>query len=301
MSKDKKNSVGSEHVESAAENTVEPVADETPVVQEKKTTALVGGGDYGDYSGQGFENTSKEDFSIAFLNLLQGLSDQVNGEGALEGAKAGMLYNTVTQDLFDGKKGLVLIPAHREQVHVEWIPRDDGGGYVGRHELGAEIATRAAENKNEKGVPVDPETNHEIIQTAYIYGIIVHEDGRHEPIVISFSSTKLKVYRHLMTKLNQFTTLVGSGDDARKVIPPIFAHRLRIATKGEKNKKGAFFNFTIGADGASLQDSLLATNSDEFVAALKFRKLVQEGTAQANYDSVAGEGGGGVGDDEVPF
>lgn len=271
------------------------------VKSEEQTTALVGGGDYGDYTGQGFENTTKEDFSIAFLSLLQGLSEQVNGEGALDGAKAGMLYNTVTQDLFDGKEGLVLVPSHREQVHVEWISREEGGGYVGRHQLGAEIAIRAADNKNEKGVPVDAETKHEIIQTAYIYGIIVHGDGRHEPIVISFSSTKLKVYRHLMTKLNQFTTLVGTGDDARKIIPPIFAHRLKITSKAEKNTKGSFYNFVIGADGASLQDSLLATNSDEFVAALKFRKLVQSGVAEANYDSVGTEGGTGVDGDGVPF
>ncbi len=273
--------------------TVEDQSPPTEVAETNKDTAITGGGSYADYAGQGYEDTTQDDYSIAFLSVLQALSPQVTGDEALDNAKAGMLFNTVTGDVFDGKTGIVFVPAHRAQVAVEWTPREQGGGYVGQHDLKSEIVLKAQSNKNDKGVPIADNGN-ELVQTAYIYGIIVHEDGRLEPAVLGLVSTKLKVYRHLMTKLNQFTIKVGD----RKVCPPIFAHRLRITTKSEKNAKGSFYNIAIGADGESLSDSLLKTDDELFIEAAKLRQMVMSGDASANHDSA---GKTGEGTDDVPF
>jgi len=277
----------------------------TQVIEEQQSTEVVkkeeGGGEvqpygaYGEYAGAGFEDTTSEDYSIPFLTVLQALSPQVQGEAALEGAKPGMLFNTVTGELFEGKTGLEFVPAHRERVYVEWVPRDQGGGFVGRHEQTSEIVMKAKQRASDP-TSLKTEAGNDLIDTAYVYGIICHEDGRLESVVLAFTSTKLKVYRHLMTKLRQFTVQVNG----KKVNPPLFAYRLRVTTTTEKNKKGSFYNFKISAAEGSLADSLLSTEDERFQAAVSLRNMILSGTAQANYESQGAEGGGAGGDD-VPF
>lgn len=256
--------------------------------------------EYGDYAGVGYEGTTQEDYSIAFLNVLQALSPQVNGEAAIDGAKAGQLFNTVTEEPIDGKTGIEFIPAFREQVFVEWVPRDSGGGFVARHAIGSEVVNRAKAQADPKNPnKLQTESGNDLIQTAYIYGVQAHPDGRLEPLVLSFTSTKLKVYRHLMTKLNQFTVPVTIDGELRKITPPIFAYRLRVTTSPEKNNKGSFFNIKITPSEETLGESLLSKDDERFQAAFKLRGMIESGAAQANYDGQGGDDSSGT--DNVPF
>ena len=86
--------------------------------------------------GAGFEGFTADDIAIPFINILQKLSHQVDEDDALhiDGAKAGMLFNTVTEELFDGKDGIMFIPVHRVHSYSEWVPRDMGGGFVAQHD-----------------------------------------------------------------------------------------------------------------------------------------------------------------------
>lgn len=263
--------------------------------KEEKETALAAPGTYGEYAGAGFENTSSDDYSIPFLTVLQALSPQVSGESALDGAKAGQLFNSVTEELIDGKSGVEFVPAFRERLYIEWVPRENGGGFVGRHDSTSQIVAEA-KTKSQDG-KLKTEGGNDLIDTAYIYGVLLHKDGREEPAVLAFTSTKLKVYRHLMTKLNQFQVVEEIDGQPRKVTPPIFAHRLRISTVTEKNNKGTFFNFKVTSAEETLKDSLLSPGDERFQAAYKLRELVQKGAAQVNYDSQSSQ----EGEEEVPF
>jgi hypothetical protein len=55
---------------------------------------------------KGFENMTQEDMALPFIRILGQLSPQVtDGDSKfIEGAKPGMIYNTVTSELYDGKK-----------------------------------------------------------------------------------------------------------------------------------------------------------------------------------------------------
>ena len=57
-------------------------------------------------SGMGLENIDKGDLALPFLKLLQSMSDETKKKHAkyVEGAEAGMFYNTVTKKLYDGEK-----------------------------------------------------------------------------------------------------------------------------------------------------------------------------------------------------
>ena len=67
-----------------------------------------------EFAGEGLEEVTAEDLAIPFLRVLAQLSPQVNKrDGAyVEGAEAGMIYNTVANEAYDGEKGILVIPCH---------------------------------------------------------------------------------------------------------------------------------------------------------------------------------------------
>ncbi len=70
------------------------------------------------YAGQGFENTTSQDLPTPFLNVLQSNSPQIDedDERYVEGAKAGMFYNTAAGELF---KTLVCVIVNVRKADVE--------------------------------------------------------------------------------------------------------------------------------------------------------------------------------------
>ena len=89
-------------------------------------------------SGAGFEDTDADDYAIPFVAVLQKGSPQVDpDDGAyINGAKPGLFYNTVTGELF---KDITVIPCARRREFVEWVPRDEGGGLIGRHDPDSDV------------------------------------------------------------------------------------------------------------------------------------------------------------------
>jgi hypothetical protein len=78
----------------------------------KKTGGQVATLDFVSDSGMGLENIDRDDLALPFLKLLQSGSDETKKKHAkyVEGAEAGMFYNTVTKKLYDGEKGIQVIP-----------------------------------------------------------------------------------------------------------------------------------------------------------------------------------------------
>jgi hypothetical protein len=61
-----------------------------------------------------FSNMGSEDFALPFLRVLGQLSPETNKRDAkyVEGAEPGMIFNTVTKQLYDGEKGVNVIPSY---------------------------------------------------------------------------------------------------------------------------------------------------------------------------------------------
>ena len=70
----------------------------------------------------GQDNIGSQDLALPFLRILGQLSPQVNERDAkfVEGAKPGMIYNTVTNELYDGVKGISVIPCAYKREYIEW-------------------------------------------------------------------------------------------------------------------------------------------------------------------------------------
>ena len=253
----------------------------TDVAVKEQNTAMAEYGAYADYAGAGFENQTSDDYSIPFLQILQALSPQLQENDSL---RQGMILNTVTGEVWDGKKGIAFVPATTQHVYVEWKPRDAGGGFVGIHEANSDLVNHAKAASAEYGKYSTPDGN-ELIETFYVYGIALDDDGNASEAVLAFSSTKIKKYKGWMTKAK---TIQIPLPDGRRIPAPLFAHRYRLKTVSEKNNKGQFFNWdAIAFDGENAQQARLLPDDPLFQSAVNIKSMIEQGKARAAYESQA--------------
>lgn len=240
--------------------------------------------DLGGYAGLGLEGVTKEELVIPFLSLLQDLSPQVKGTTKIPGAEVGMLYNTATEEILEpnARDEVIFVPVARERCYMEWVPRKKGGGLVARHAPESQIVAQAKESSTEFGKFATPAGN-DLVETFYVYGILI-TNGDPSPICISFTGTKIKVWKKYFTGLTY--VLVQTPDGERKQ-PPLFAHRIRLGSKDDKNKSGQEFkNITLRPAKGTVKESMVLDPTDEvFQSAAGLQEMIRSGTARADFES----------------
>lgn len=245
-------------------------------------------------AGGGYEGTDRSDFMVPFLNLLQGNSPEVDGsdpERKLEGAEAGMFLDTQTRKLFDGEKGVILVPCLTEHCFTEWVPRDRGGGFRGSHKPDSPIVARA-QVQAAGSLNLLTKDGNELAQTFIMYCLLLESLESEVPmqlIVVPFTSTKIRGYKQMMTRLR---TVKDSADI------PLFAHRVRILSFQDQNPQGAFKNVKLEAAVENdVGQSQMPPDHPLLAAARNFKKQIQSGLAKADHDSQASAKGGDAGDE----
>ena len=70
---------------------------------------------------RGLGNIGHEDLALPFLKVLGQLSPEVNKRDGkyVQGAEPGMIFNSVTGELFDGEKGIEVVPCHYKMEYIE--------------------------------------------------------------------------------------------------------------------------------------------------------------------------------------
>jgi hypothetical protein len=269
--------------------------------------------DWSEHAGKGLEGTTQESFSVPFLTVLQKGSPQVDETSgvAIDGAKAGMLFETVSGRLYDGKKGVLFLPCATRQVYLRWRPRGvEGAGFRGEFAPEAVAAMRAS------GEVVDVESrlffpsddgsvnekrNDRLADTRNHYILIIDEEnGNWTPALMSLTSTQIKKSKNLNAMLQGRKLTDKNG---RLFTPPTFANIVRVTTVPESNDMGSWFGVSFKLEGT------IPSNRPEWkMAAIEFNKSVVEGQAvAAKYDDHAmhpEKSGGGAAefkDDDIPF
>jgi len=143
-------------------------------------------------SGMGLENIEKSDLALPFLKLLQSGSDETKKKHAkyVEGAEAGMFYNTVTKKLYSGEKGIEVIPVLYKMTYPEWAPYEKREGRPIHNDRGPGIMSQTTQNDRNKDMLAN---GNEIIKTANHFVIIL--GNRPEKALMTMKSTQLKVSR----------------------------------------------------------------------------------------------------------
>lgn len=255
--------------------------------------------DYGEDAGAGFEGQDANEIQISFIQIVQGLSDQIkpNKPKYIEGAKLGDMYDSVTNELLPSR--LLFVPAFKQKAWTQWIDPEHGRGFIERHEKDAPfvIEAKRACGKNWGTIPVPGEPTHQLVETIYMYGIVVDDDRLFEPYMIGWASSKMRPYRAWNKKLNKCMTLNVRTKKKEKV--PLFAHPVYITTTEEVNNAGQdYFNFTVTPEKGTVKDSLMTPEDERYQAARRLAEMVKSGEAVAAEEGPApsdsANDGGGV-------
>ena len=236
-----------------------------------------------DNASMGMEEVGKADLQMPFIRAIQPLSPQINKTESefIEGASAGDLFNSVTRQVWEGEKGLVVIPVYYQMKYLEFVPRASGGGFVGEINSTDPRITEAIRDENNIEML---KSGNELVRTASHFIKIVHEDGSLESAVVDLKKTGLKKSR-VWNSLMQMQKIKGKT-------MPSFANTYRLVTIEESNDKGSWYNVNPKLEG--IVSELDAFNdAKEFSVALKSGSiaLAPPSQEQAQLGS----------DEEVPF
>lgn len=238
----------------------------------------------------GTEGVDKESQAIPFLVVLQSNSPAVVDE-SVPGAKAGLLMNSVTGELF-GK--IVLVPVSFQRRFVEWAPRKKGGGYKGEH-MPAEVEggkygykspdSISAYFVGEEPLPLlQAKDEHNVLKdTRSHFVLAVKPDGTFFPALFPLASTQIKKSKKWVSMILGVQLRDGGG---ALYNPASFSHMYTIGTIKESNDQGSWHGITVDAAGA-------VKSKEIYAAAKELHKQVQEGKVNvAQPDANVGADGG---------
>ena len=241
------------------------------------------------------EDVSREEYAIPFLIILDGKSRFVKPAeaGGIPGAKAGDLFNTSTNETYDGKIGLDFIPVARDHHFVEWIPKNQdgsGGGFVGIRAVDDPLVLELRAKHGQFG-KLPTSDGHELVETFYLYGIIV-QDGSPTPVLLGFSSTQIKKYKSFMTRATNFQYQGPNGP----VKPAIFAHMWHLTTVWEKKGKSfEGYGWRIVLKEEPPIKSRLKLSDPLYIQAKEFHASIKSGRVVVKHERTPGD------DDEIPM
>ena len=187
-----------------------------------KKTAVSIGVTFEEDSGGGFGNMGQEDFALPFLRLLTNTSPEV---GEVEGALPGMVYNTVSSQLYDGKKGLTVIPCSYVRQYIEWAPRGSGSGApIAIHPSTSDILSKTHRESGDNKDYLD--NGNYVENTANHYVMIIDAEGNPSPALVVMKSTQLKKSR----KWNSMMMSVKLTGKNGTYTPPMYSQQYRLTT-----------------------------------------------------------------------
>jgi len=207
----------------------------------------------------GFDGMNQEDYALPFLRLLTNTSPEV---GSLEGAMPGMIYNTVSGELYDGKKGIEVIPCVYVRQYIEWAPRGAGSGApVNIYPATSDVLSKTHREPGDNKDYLD--NGNYIENTANYYVLFKGRDGFFQPAIISMKSTQLKKSR----KWNSMMTSVKMQGTNGAFTPPIYSQVYRLATTKESNDKGSWHGWEITRIG-TIEDQGVFNDAKAFASSV---------------------------------
>jgi len=236
-------------------------------------------------AGKGLNNLTAEDLSIPFLRILSDTNDEVKKRSPkyIEGAEVGMMFNTLTRELYNGEEGVQVVPCSYQPQLIEWSDRGKGTGAPANiHPVTSNIlktTTRDEGNKDRL-----PNGNY-IEYTANYYVLIINKDGTTSQALIAMKSTqrkKAKRWNSLMLGLKL------PKKDGGFFNPATYSHIYRLTTVPESNEQGQWFGWDIERVGP-------VESQEIYMAGKQFDESVDKGEVKVKHEEET------TGSDNTPY
>ena len=225
---------------------------------------------------KGSQNMGQDDLALPFLKVLGQLSPEVNERDGkhVEGAKPGMILNTVTKEIYDGTEGINVLPAHYERKLVEWQDRGDSkGAPVAIHNAESDIMSQTTRDKSYK----DRLPNGNYIENTANHFVIVLGKSP-STALISMKATQLKITRAWNSGMMGLKLQGKNG----MFTPPTYSHIYKLKTVQMSNDKGTWFGWDVKMVGP-IEDKSVYDIAKSFAEKVgKGDVQVKHGTEESN-------------------
>ena len=208
-------------------------------------------------SGKGLGNIGQDDLALPFLKILGQLSPEVNKRDGkyVKGAEPGMIFNSVTGELYDGAKGIQVVPCHYKLEYIEWRDRGEGSGApVAIHSSSSDVMTKTTRDASFK----DRLPNGNYIERTASHFVIVNGQTP-STALIAMKSTQLKISR----KWNSMMAGIRLKGKNGLFTPASFSHIYQLKTIQQSNDKGTWFGWEVSKIGP-IQDTTLYQQAKTF-------------------------------------
>ena len=222
-------------------------------------------------AGAGISNIKQDDLALPFLKVLGQLSPECNKRDAkyVEGAEPGMIINTVTNELFDGVKGIDVLPVYYKRQYIEWQDRGESqGAPVHIYEAGDDIPQTTRDKGNK-----DRLANGNYLENTASHFVVVLGKNPSSAL-ISMKATQLKISR----KWNSMMMGIKMQGKNGLFTPPTYSHIYKLKTVQQSNDKGTWFGWDVSKVGP-------VTNKSVYQIAKSFSNNVAKGNVQAKHGS----------------
>jgi len=238
-------------------------------VTEKKSAGLPANM-FEDDAAKGLGTIGQEDLALPFLKILGQLSPEVNKRDGkyVEGAEPGMIYNSVSGELFDGVKGIDVIPCFYKLEYIEWKDRGEGlGAPVAIYDSSSDIMSKTKPDANYK----DRLPNGNYIEKTASHFVIVAGDSP-STALISMKSTQLKISRKWNSMMSGIKMKGANG----MFTPASFSHIYKLKTTQMSNDKGTWFGWEVSKVGP-------VTDKGLYDQAKGFSDSISKGSVKAKH------------------
>ena len=238
-------------------------------VAEKKSAGLPANM-FEDDAAKGLGTIGQEDLALPFLKILGQLSPEVNKRDGkyVEGAEPGMIYNSVSGELYDGVKGINVIPCFYKLEYIEWKDRGEGiGAPVAIYGSSSDIMSKTKPDANYK----DRLPNGNYIEKTASHFVIVSGDSP-STALISMKSTQLKISRKWNSMMSGIKMKGANG----MFTPASFSHIYKLKTTQMSNDKGTWFGWEVSKVGP-------ITDQQLYQQAKSFSESISKGAVKAKH------------------
>jgi|TARA_R100000426_G_scaffold69016_1_gene48050 hypothetical protein len=224
-------------------------------------------------AGLGNSEVDSEVLSIPFLKTNLSNTIQEENRGCLKGD----LYNTVDGQIYDGKKGILVIPCHFQRRWIQWSPIDDDQrAPIAIFEKASDCPPTERLKKDEKDNKdyLLDGSGHYVEETHQHYVLICKDDGTLDAVMIAMKSTSLKASRNwnALIKTRRFPKSDGTSFN-----PPRFSHIYRLNTVMQSNGTMSYAVWN-----AKLEKQV--SNINAYNEAKMFQQSIQKGEVEVKHE-----------------
>ena len=221
------------------------------------------------FAGTGLDTITTDDLATPRLKVLAQMSPELE---EIDGAKAGMICNSVSKKIYSGQDGISVVVCGYDKVWLECQDRGKGSSAPVNIFSPVDKPTNAVRGDDGK---FRLESGNYLEECANFYCLLLNGGVAQEPAIISMKATQLKAARSWAYSLkNEF---IQNPKTKKLFLAPSWYRIYTLTTTKQSNDKGSWYGWVVNKGD-------FLNSEDTFDMAANFNESVRKGIVKPKYD-----------------